>query len=227
MVPFVADKTEEAHEDVIQIAKGLHFRVARNKQRKVIKRVLFLGQDDLATASGKGGLPDDSVLYITCHGNPKVIGPMSNDINIGPSDLAALIKKHVPRNLAHLKIMTCNSGVHYGNATSFVSKLCTELAPDFPKLIVYGYTGYTGEKGNKSKHSYVTTEHGGGKEYVASKARVAVTGVTAEPVEHPDINTMKETWQLAVKVTNSGTTPLVEALPMGAHRSDVDVETDD
>ncbi len=186
MLPFVIDLSLESHKEVKDIAETLLRRIKRKKTRTVHNTVLQLGVTQGQQSPSSVKWVDDSVLYITCHGNSTVIGPITGDVNITPEQLASAMVGKIPKSLSHLKIMTCHSGSDYLTASSFVSKLCTSLhSSGFDQLTVYGYCGFTGEIGKKPKHSYVTEKKEDSRKYRAKQARVAVKGAEGKAIAVP------------------------------------------
>lgn len=192
LIPFQVDGTKDSHKEVESIAKTLLLRLKRNKERNVYPQVVSIGG---AGKNSPGSIQwaDDSVVYVTCHGNQKVIGPMTNDINLTPELLANDLAGVLPDTLQHLKIMTCHSGSGYVEENAYVNQLCQFLyKKNFHNLTVYGYCGYTGEPEKKPKHSYVTVEQGKGRPYNASGARIAVSGEQGKVQSIPTLKIFRE-----------------------------------
>lgn len=193
LIPFVVNKQDKDHREIVSIADGLQARLKSNKKRNVYKCVLELGNASRDRDVSKLQFGPDDVLYVTAHGNLEVIGPMTG-IDLTPKLLADALDGKVSKTLGHLKIMTCRSGGNAFNVDAYyVSSLCRFLhAKGFTELTVYGYTGNTGElEGKKPKHSYVVPgPHAKNvkdqeRRYHARECRVAVKGSEGKVVETP------------------------------------------
>lgn len=163
-------------QETITGANALRKRLAQNKDRKVHGTILQMGQD-----SGKSSVKDltfteDSVLYISAHGDTEDIGTMKY-YQIKPADLANGLVRDLgdDTKLGHLKIMSCSSGTlnesgdlpdDYRYAKAVSAKL-GELGLE--EIIVYGYDGLLND-GISGKHTMLSV---GGKLRRASEGRLA------------------------------------------------------
>lgn len=185
MVPFCrttgrlkgAEKQKGKEEqETITGANALRKRLSLNSERNVHSTILQMGQGSGKASAKSIDFDENSVLYISAHGNTKVIGTMKY-YEIKPLDLAEGIISDLGSDtkLGHLKIMSCSSGTldesgelpeDYRYAKAVSAALGERGLAD---LIVYGYDGMLND-GKSSKHTMIVNE---GKEKRASEGRLA------------------------------------------------------
>jgi hypothetical protein len=198
LIPFLPDKVVEGHKDVMTQAESLQTRLKGKRARKVHKCVLYLGSDVKDRDARQTPLGPKSVVYVTGHGNTKLIGTAGDAVSLTPNQMAEKLDGHLPKDLGHQKVMSCNSGSArdgelaadeeklLSGTDSYIRRLCMALwARGYTALNVYGYQGYTGEQG---KHTYVTQTLGGGKKERARQRRVRVCGENGAMEAEQDFN---------------------------------------